>query len=477
MLAIGRPGRGLVVILVLLSSLAVHSVLAAKQDRDPKIASGDGVQYLDTAYNIRTSGTFTEAAGPAAVEPAVGREPLYPLMLAGLMWLDPGMSAYRPGCAGSSEPCDAGRFRILSLANLALIDLTALLAFALVRRVTGSDAGALVGAGYFLFNLNLLRSHWFDPMSDELALALVAAAMLAVARAWGREAPLRWLAVGVLLAALTLTKAVFLPFSLGLAAVTLGRWVLRGSVGGVRRRMPLIAMAVYLAAVGGWMARNWQVSGSFRLTDDRGGIALSTREVFDHMTAAQVAAAFVFWTPGGGEALARRFFPPDTVAPFELYAPGGFYDRGQNGYDRRVDAEIASTGVDRWQARSRIDRAIVAELLAHPFGYLASLPPLVYRGLWFDQFAVFSLPLLVWTVWRSRRSGDPLVPLLLGFGLFNELFYALFSLNIQRYQITAMPSLALAAALAALAAARRIRAIRPRGLRSPDVGPPHEALV
>ena len=269
---------------------------------------------------------------------------------------------------------------------------------------------------------------------------------------------MRWCAAGLTLAALTLTKAVFLPFSLGAGVVAIGR--LLPGVTSARRigRVPLVALLAYALVVGGWAARNWQVSGMPRLTDDRGGIALSTREVFDHMTPAQIAAAFVYWTPGGGSALAKRLFSPDTVAPFELYAPGGFYDRGQNGYGRRVEAAMRSGDLDAWQARSAIDHAIVGEILAAPAGFLASLPALVYRGLWIDTFALVSVPSLVWMLWRAIRRRNGLPAVLLSFGLFNELFYALFSLNIPRYQITAMPALALATAMMVLAVARRGRA-------------------
>ena len=457
--------RKIIAVSCLILSLAIHLAFGVRAMQSPKILFGDGIEYLNTAYHLHQANVFSDSGDGGSVPPAIGREPMYPLLLAGLMRIDTGLASYRPACADPEGGCDAARFRGLSLVNLLLIELTAVLTFVLARRVTGDDAAASVASGYLLLNVNLLRSHWFDPMSDELALALVAAAMLTAELAWGRNAPLRWMAAGLTLAALSLTKAIFVPFSLGYAALAFVRWVFGRPTAAVQRRMPLIAITVYALVVGGWMVRNWEVSGMFRLTDDRGGIALSTREVFDHMTPAQVAAAFVYWSPGGGSALAKRLFSPDTVAPFDLYAAGGFYDRGQNGYGRRVDAFMRSDGLQRWQARSAVDHAIMGEILRAPWGYLTSLPPLIYRGLWFDQFAFVSLPVMVWVMGRCRNA--PAI-FLLSFGLFNELAYALFSLNIPRYQITAMPALALASAMATTIVARWVGTSRFAG-RHPQV--------
>jgi hypothetical protein len=74
--------------------------------------------------------------------------------------------------------------------------------------------------------------------------------------------------------------------------------------------------------------------------------------------------------------------------------------------------------------------------------------PLFYRGIWIDEFVVLGLPLFVWMLFRAVRRRDVGLVLLLSIGAFNLLFYAAFSLNIPRYQMTAVPVVALAAALA-----------------------------
>jgi hypothetical protein len=305
-----------------------------------------------------------------------------------------------------------------------------------------------VAAGYLLLNLHLNKG-WADLMSDRLAVALLTLGMLLLAWSWSACRPWRWAAAGLAFAALTLTKALFLPFCVlaWSAALTIAL-----STPGGRRRAALAAAAsacVYVAVVGGWAWRNEAVSGQFRLTDSRSGIALSTREVFDSMTPAQYAAAFVYWTRGFGPGLARHLFGADVVAPFELDQPGGFYDAGQLGYGRQVRATMLTQHVDYWQALRQVDAGIVARIRSHWLAYGLTTLPLFYRGLWGDEFIVLGLPCLVWAMWDAMRRRDGMVLLLLASGVFNLVAYAALSLNIPRYQMTAMPAIALAVGLAA----------------------------
>ncbi len=406
-------------------------------------AHGDVPEYLATAYHIVHDHVFSGRKLSMPAEPTLGREPAYPVLLAGLMVADPGLATFGPACLAADDACPARTYRDASLVNLLLIEAAGLAMFLLGRMVGGSPVCGLVAAGYLLLNAHLNKG-WADLMSDRLAVALLAFGMLALARAWRGGRAWAWALAGGAFAALTLTKALFLPFCalawLGASAIGM-----RHAAG--RRRTLLAAGSaglVYLLLVGGWALRNDVVSGQWRLTDARSGIALSTRAVFDDMTPAQYAAAFVYWTRGFGPGLARRLFAPDTVAPFDLDRPGGFYDRGQNGYGRRVNALMRNGTLDYWAAARQVDASIVQDIGEHAAGYALSMVPLIYRGLWGDEFILLGLPCLLWCVWRAWRRRDGLLLLLLGTGVFNLVAYAAVSLNIPRYQMTAAPSVALA---------------------------------
>jgi hypothetical protein len=215
------------------------------------------------------------------------------------------------------------------------------------------------------------------------------------------------------------------------------------------------AAIVYGAVVGGWAVRNEGVSGELRLTDGRSGNALNTRIVFDDMTPEQYAASFVYWTRGPGNGLARRLFSPETVAPFDLEQAGGFYDRGQNGYGVRVAETMRAKQVDYAEAAAIVDRQNVQAILERPITHMLTTLPLLYRGIWIDEFIVIGLPALLFALWRATRERDGLRVLLLSSGVFNLVFYALVSLNIPRYQMTAVPAIGFAVACAVQAIVER----------------------
>ncbi len=439
-LASRRGGWPALAILVL-CSLA----LSARQGGGVAAAHGDVPNYLTAAYHIAHDHMYSARKLTKPAVPTLGREPAYPLLLAGLMAADPAFAKFAPGCLAADNACPPPTYRAASLVNLALIEVAGVAMFLLGRRVCGAPAGGLIAAAYLLLNVHTNKG-WADLMSDRLAVALLALAMLALAWAWRGGRPWRFVLAGAGFAALTLTKAVFLPFCV-LA------WLI-ASAAGLRqehRIRVLIASGsaalIYGLLVGGWIARNEAVSGELRLTDARSGIALSTRAVFDTMSPAHYAAAFVFWTRGFGPGLARHLFAAETVAPFDLDQPGGFYDRGQNGYARQVDALMHAGDLDYYAATKIVDARVMHDIAQHPAGYVLSTLPLIYRGVWGDEFILLGLPCLIIALLSAWRRRDGLLLLLLCTGVFNLVAYAVVSLNIPRYQMTALPAIALATAI------------------------------
>lgn len=443
-----------VALAILALVLAVSMLTLGLKPGKLTVAGGDAPQYLDAAYHLFRYHAFTQEETPLPAPPAIGREPGYALFLAGLMAIDPDFARYSPDCLSTSAGCDPRMFRVASLANLALVGLAGIVMFQVGLMACGSAWSGLIAGGYLLLNFQMNKG-WVDPVSDRLAVFLVTLALLAVVWAWRGGKTWRWGLVGLALAALTLTKAVFLTFVLLVSAAAV---VAMFRLPEARRRIGAalaLAMIVYAGLVGGWMARNWSVDGRLCLTDARGGIALSTREVFNHMTPEQYRAAFVYWLRGPGVGIARRLYPAEVVDPFDLDRPGGFYDVGQNGYNARV-AEIGrAQGLTAPVAAAIVDHQLIRAILARPLTHIATTLPLFYRGIWIDEFIVLGLPLFLWMLVRAVRRRQMLTVLLLSLGAFNLLFYAAFSLNISRYQMTAVPSIALAVAVAAALPFRR----------------------
>ena len=401
---------------------------------------GDLPAYLAAAFHLRTQFAYTASPDAADARPALGREPAYPLLLAAIMAIDPDFGRFTPACLKSGAQCPRAMFRTPSLANLALIVGAAVLLFVLARTLCATPLAGLIAAAYLLLNTHANKL-WADLMSDRLAVFLVCLALLALAFAWRRPSPWRAAACAASFAALTLTKAAFLPFCL--AAIALAAAFARP------RRAVWLAGALYLGIVGGWCGRNWAVSGMFRLTDARSGIALSTRAVFDAMSPREYAASLVYFTDSIGPKLATSWFGADLARRFAIDTPGGYYDTGQNGYDARIAARMARDHLKYWQAANQIDHEIVAGMVRHWPGWLVTMLPLTWRGIWIDNFVLLGLPCLIWTTIAALRRRHWQQLALLALGIYNLLFYAAISLNIERYQLTALPSMALAVAIAA----------------------------
>jgi hypothetical protein len=141
--------------------------------------------------------------------------------------------------------------------------------------------------------------------------------------------------------------------------------------------------------------------------------------------------------------------------PFQLDWPGGYYDVGQHRYVALGGAGRAGAGLSRPGRDGRRGPGPDRLFLERPLGWLASYPALFWRGMGADLFAVVGLPALVAAVVASWRLRDAALGLALAPGVFNLLFYPAISLNIPRYQFTAVPALALATAWVAWQWTRR----------------------
>lgn len=434
----------------------LSTVLLALSQGAGKPDYADAKAYLSGGYHLARHGVFSESLSPEAPEPAVGREPGYGAFLAVLMSLDPGMRAFDPTCLGAEPGCSPGMFRSAQWANAAFIALSGAVAFFIVLRLSGRLFAGYVSASHIWLNMHMAKGRQYA-VSDHFSLLLMVLCCGAVVWALGKRHPAAWLAPGVALAALSLTKAVFLYLVAPAVLIAL----VAGLLGGAKRRRFLASVVVFAIAyavpVGGWMARNHSLEGSYSISMGRTATALNVRAVLNEMTPKQYLAAFVYWTRGMGDSLARRWFDETVWGPFDLERPDGFYLRGQLGAGSRARTLMATEGIDRAEAESRIEREVRQAILGNLAVHAATTLPIFYRGIWIDEFIVVSLPALLWLSWWAvrRRDGGMLLVLLLG--IFSLTFYPLVSLNIPRYQITAIPALAIATGLAAAAIAQWLK--------------------
>jgi hypothetical protein len=433
-------------LICIVGSIICMSLMYYKSKADlPDYA--DARQYLAGGYNLASSLTYTQIFSDGVAQPGIGREPAFPALTALLIRIDPnGMGQLTPDCLASNWGCSPVLYQSAQWVNRLLFTLAGGCLFFAGLRVFSNLKAATVSGGSVWLNIQMQKNMDYV-VSDPLALFFACAFALTIVvfhQSSRKFAPA--LMAGVILGALILTKAIYLYF-LYLIIVTYAFLLI---IPGTRRRLGTskIPMVFFLicAALGPalWMSRNANITGEFSLTDSRGGVALSTREVFNHMTSTQYAASMVYWTRGFGDSLAKKIFAEATWRPFDIAEKGGFYDRGQNGYGKRVQTAMAVNGLSRADAQTSVDKQLRQAILEKPFIHLLTTIPLFWRGIWVDLFAWISIPGLFVLIVQSVRKRDSLMLMILTPALFNLIFYALFSLNIPRYQITAAPAFAMA---------------------------------
>ncbi len=432
--------------LAALGALALIAFVSLTLSTEEWTPIADETAYLNAAYNLVHHGTVSTRGDVRPVSPTADREPGYPLFIAAIMLLDPVLGQFTPACNAPPDPKCAPYYLSLQYANSALIVLTGILLFLTVRIVTGRYPPAYIAALLIFLNVeaNEMRQ---EMLSDYFAMAITAGLMLCFAFAFMRRRRVGWLLAGLALAALSLTKAVFFYFTVPLliaaTAVSLIGW--RGL--GRKTAIALVLITIgYAPPVGAWMARNFVEFDIFALTETR--MVLSEREIFNSMTPSEYAIAFLWWTRAMGDNLARTHLPPSSYRRFQEHAKDGFYNFGHARYSLLVAREMRKPGVTSAQAITAVDRQLIRKILTNLPIHLLTTLPVFYRGIWIDEFIVLTLPALLWLIWVSLRRREPLVLALLAPGIFSLLFYALVSINIPRYQLTALPALAFAGGIA-----------------------------
>ncbi|WP_232480470.1 hypothetical protein [Roseomonas sp. KE2513] len=458
----GRGGRPVVLAFALcFAALLVAGLRAPPRD----LSYGDQSFYATTAWDLLRWGTFSDGffdrvdSAVEAPPPGMFLGPVYPLLLAGVMSVEPALRE-AAGCMVQHTPsadvaarCPAygGLVRPLHMALVA-----GALAFlmAAARRVSGSLAVAGLATGIGLV-LCLAYARLFSlAMTESLALFLFSGAAYTFMRALldgGRGAALLG---GLFFGLLLLTRpshVVLLP----LALLALLYVAMRPAPSG-RRIAATALFALGVAAVTlPWAARNEAVLGRFALTAGYGPAVLIERMAYNEMTPGEFGASFLYWLPDFGDRLAERLFGHETVRRLDWNQPDSLYDIGQH----RRHAALEAPG--------RIDDLVPGllrdEVIGRPVAYAASTLSLAWRGLWVGRnvgiVVILLLPLGLMAAHRARRLR--LWALYAAPAWIMLVVHAGASVNQERYNLALILGLSVAAAWAILSlAAKRWPALR-----------------
>lgn len=435
----------LLLIACVVGSAICMALMWAKSEAENPFYSDAG-EYVSGALSLYHEGFLGENGSPG---PVVGREPSLAFILSLVMQFDQDFRAINMTCMANGS-CGEKAAVSAQWLNRALFAMAGVVVCLTAFVLTGNLGAAVVSGGAIWLNKHMQKNMDYI-ISDPLALFLTCLFMLGMALALIYRKPVLWFVSGLLLAALILTKAIFFYFAILFIVI----WTICLAIKSVWRRKGHLGLwaSLFLFTVGSmtpsllWMERNAQISGNYQLTQSRAGIAMNTREILNHMTPAQYFTSFLYWTRGFGDNWARAMLPKEIWDEFQIANEDGFYLKAQNGYPNMVQERARDLGITQSEAGKLVDRQLMKDILSNPIVHSLVTIPVMYRGLWVDQFLWVTLPCLIWLILAclKRRQFEMLI--IISPCLFNILFYALVSLNIPRYQMTAVPALALALGL------------------------------
>ena len=280
------------------------------------------------AWNLWHYGVMSRVADHGVPpKPTWRREPLYPALLAGVLWLRADPAAADIGCIFAARKECRPLIRALKQLNVLLLLALAGAAFLASREILGR--GVLAWLAYGLVAANGVFWSLLDDFRTETAtaLALLLASLFLHRIALGSRRAADVLGAGASFGALMLVKAIF--FYAGAALVPLAIWI--GLRPGERERALRLAAALALAygIAGVWMARNAAHGGPFRIAEDRAVLAI--RAEYDTMSWREWSAAWLYYArpfPPARWALERGFAPEDW-ARLERKNRAGFYLRAK----------------------------------------------------------------------------------------------------------------------------------------------------
>ena len=374
----------------------------------------DEIFYVRLAYDLDRYGVFTN--GPfntlddTRVQPPPGMffGPVYPLLVAAVMKLDPRFAA-AVRCTieadrghGDISTCESYDLPI-RLLNVLLLS-TGAVALAATAVILFNAPALFATTGILAIVALAFESPIFSyVMTESTIFAAYAMWMLATVLAWRCGRPLHYALSGLLLGLLSLIKPSFpiLFPVVGLLSLIYLRWFGGAGSSHTMRNLAVFTVA-FCCVIGGWVARNAISVGKLGLTEEYGAAVLIERFAYDTMTAREFFQAFPYCTPGIQEWVFDPMYGTDSMHRFTYHTDHSFFNDGRS----RRDELTARYG--------RLDPVISGiirdEMQANWWRYLLVSIPLAWCGMWVGKAsALLFIPLFVWACVRTWRSRQPLL--------------------------------------------------------------------
>ncbi len=415
----------------------------------PQQPVADAMRYVDYAVNVVTHGVFgLTGRGASMPTPGMANTPLYPLWVALGMVIDPELARSLTCIRARGDDCPTSFGFFVGLQG-ALAVITLALVFLTARRIGLGLLGAWLAAAFVMASGEL---HYYANrfLTEIVMLPLFFGMVLCGLVAW-QERRVRWLfATGVLAGLLVLVRPAYVLLVYAGVAVTIGAalWPWRAAGRQTILKGLVLALVGYALVTGPWLVRNKVELDRFALTANYTQRALAQRVAYNAMSWTEVAVAFVYWFPDGGDSIARKLFDEEN------YRMLG-WDRVS--YYRSVAKETYRAA----RRRAGSDDGVLGDLIINgvlrdPVKHAAVSMALAWRGLFVAKYwGVAGFAAFIFAaVHTLRRRNRPLVLTSLP-AWFMVAAHAGASVSIARYNLPLMSVFGLAMAYVVEILARR----------------------
>ena len=435
-----------VILLLILLSVIINAV----DEIEPRSVEADARHNLAMAYNNFKYGVISDLRTDSPdIVPTYRREPLYSLVLSGVLEVIADPQTTTHDCLSLPEPACIPLQLKLQWFNLGLLLALTLTTFLAGRVILGDNfapylASLLVG---FAPGLTEAINNFYTELAAAIPLTILATFLYlcVTRRRWQPYA----IGAGCAFAALMLTKAVFLYFGAILVlAFILYAWQ-QHSLQPLKMAVTILLIAYAIAGI--WMTRNYLYFDTFKISG-RGGEVLAIRAKFSEMSWREYRASFLAFTPNYGKPLLRRWFAPEDYARFDRSNPEGFYRSTKN----RINAMRLEDDEARVFQQQQIDDALkqesIAKIKQNWVKHLALTATFAYRGSFIKMFAensavpvrlvyILSMFVVLYLAFKHQDIGIIffILPALFSYGI-----HAFASHYISRFSVPLIPCLAIA---------------------------------
>ncbi len=338
--------------------------------------SGDKRSNLETGLKIVQTGKY----------PGYAREPLYPAVI-GIVDILSELLANEKIPLECAEYENAKTYYCMAYytpyaaVNGVFLSISATAVFFIIFWSTSSRL--LSYLGYLLVaSSSVLLRHSMTFYTELPATAMIALAAALAVRVLYRPNVLLFGVLGLVLAALTLTKVVFAHLWWSFALTLLSGGMLRDKEERSVRLVGVIIMILaYLMPVAGWMSRNYLIGGDFALVEKgRSYRVYSVRASYNSMTEDEYRLGFLYYFPHiSKHGLKIMGIDSLRYSRFDTSNPEGFRKAGQRRY-KELAREIRKTVPSSKLALQKAVAEARSEMLKDPWKHLKVSILMAFRG-------------------------------------------------------------------------------------------------